>query len=483
LSVTLKNMKQDPILPIRELIQSAGYSPACTLTPLPPSGSDRRYYRVSFEDTNQPDLMAFYNPCVDENRAQMAFTRHFKSLGFRVPSILAHNREETVFLIENLGNQSLFEKAFQGIDNEVINIYKQVLTDLVKFQVQGINGLDVSKAYPAPDFDRQSILWDLNYFKYGFLKPAGISFNELQLETDFRHFADHLEQAKPVFFCYRDFQARNIMLHEGQPWYIDFQGGRRGPLPYDVVSLLHQVKAKLPEELKESLFEHYLNELKTLAPQEVEPTRRQYNHFVYFRLLQVLGAYGFRGLVERKAHFLQSLPLAAIALKKRLEHHPLGISLPELEKIFSQIIDLYPVNDQDDFEGLTVEITSFSFKNKGLPPDLSGNGGGFVFDCRFLPNPHRVNQLRDLTGEDQPIVEYMMAQPQTKDFLSHVIGLIDPAVDNYLQRGFEHLQINFGCTGGRHRSVFSAIQLQEYLRSHYPDVRVLLHHMEIASQR
>ncbi len=476
-------MKQDPIIPIRELIQSAGYHPACTLTPLPPSGSDRRYYRVSFEDTNQPDLMAFYQPCVEENRAQMEFTRHFKSLGFRVPAILAHNPEKTVFLVENLGKLSLFEKVSQGIDNEVINTYKQVLTDLVKFQVKGINGLDISQAYPAPDFDRQSILWDLNYFKYDFLKPAGISFNELQLERDFRHFADLLEQAKPNFFCYRDFQTRNIMIHEGQPWYIDFQGGRRGPLPYDVVSLLHQVKANLPEELKDSLFEYYLEQLKTLAPDEVEPTRTQYNPFVYFRLLQVFGAYGFRGLVERKAHFLQSLPLAAIALKRRLENHPLDIALPELEKIFPQIIDLYPVSEKDDFRGLTIEITSFSFKNKGLPPDLSGNGGGFVFDCRYLPNPHRVAQLRDLTGEDQPIVEYMLAQPQTEIFLTHVKGLVEAAVDNYLQRGFERLQINFGCTGGRHRSVFSAVQLKEYLQSHYPEVRLLLHHREIVSQR
>ena len=476
-------MKPDPITQIRKLLHSSGHIQPCTLTPLPSSGSDRQYYHIVFDGADLPDLMAFYNPCVEENRAQLEFTRHFKNLGLSVPEVLATDSSETIFILPYLGNRILFDMASKGVSEEVIHYYKKALSDLVQFQINGVKGLNMGLAYPVPDFDRQSILWDLNYFKYCFLKPAGIAFNEHLLEIDFQHFADVLVQSKPDFFCYRDFQSRNIMIYQDKPWYIDFQGGRRGPLPYDVVSLLHQAKANLPEDIKDSLYNHYISQLRLVAPQELDHVQHHYNHFVYCRLLQVMGAYGFRGLVERKAHFLQSIPFATAAVKFRLKHHPLNISLPEIEQVLEQIIQQYSKIEIANTEKLTVTINSFSFKKKGLPIDLTGNGGGTVFDCRGLPNPHRVAALRDLTGEDQAISEYMRAQPITEVFLNHAFSLIDLSVENYLKRRFNHLQVNFGCTGGRHRSVYGAIQMQQHLQKKYPQVIVLLNHLEINRQR
>jgi len=476
-------MKPDPITQIRKLLSSLGHIQPCTLTPLPSSGSDRQYYHIVFDGADLPDLMAFYNPCVEENRAQLEFTRHFKNLGLSVPEVLATDSSETIFILPYLGNRTLFDMASEGVTEEMIHYYKKALSDLVQFQINGVKGLNMGLAYPVPDFDRQSILWDLNYFKYCFLKPAGIAFNEYLLEKDFQHFADVLVRSKPDFFCYRDFQARNIMIYHDKPWYIDFQGGRRGPLPYDVVSLLHQVKANLPEDIKDLLYNHYISQLQLVAPQELDHVQHHYNHFVYFRLLQVMGAYGFRGLVERKAHFLQSIPFAAAAVKFRLKHHPLNISLPEIEQVLEQIIQQYSKIEIANTEKLTVTINSFSFKKKGLPIDLTGNGGGTVFDCRGLPNPHRVAALRDLTGEDQAISEYMRAQPITEVFLNHAFSLIDLSVENYLKRGFNHLQVNFGCTGGRHRSVYGAIQMQQHLQKKYSQVIVLLNHLEINRQK
>jgi aminoglycoside/choline kinase family phosphotransferase len=453
-----------------------------TLSPLAPSGSDRQYVQISFPDSDLPTLMAFFNPCVEENLAQMEFTHHFKQLGFRVPEILAYNPDKTVFIVEHLGTLTLFNLVSMGINKEVVEYYKWALADLVRLQTQGIKKLNMDLAYPAAVFDRQSILWDLNYFKYCFLKPARIAFNESQLEKDFQQFADQLELSEPKFFCYRDFQSRNIMIHQDQPWYIDFQGGRRGPLPYDVVSLLHQVKANLPESDKEELFRFYLQELKKVAPLEVPRVEQHYNHFVYFRLLQVLGAYGFRGLVERKAHFLQSIPFAAQALENRLQKHPIGLHLPELDQILQQIIHHYSSEKSDKFDGLTVSVSSFSFKKKGTPTDLTGNGGGYVFDCRGLPNPHRLPHLRDLTGQDQPIADFMMDQPETEVFLKNAFSLVDLSVENYLNRKFQHLQVNFGCTGGRHRSVFCTEQMKNHLAKKYPQIAVLVNHLEIINQ-
>lgn len=477
--IDIAYMKQDPITQIRALLPTMGRHETCVLSPLAPSGSDRQYFNISFENTAIEPLMAFFNPCVEENLAQMEFSRQFLSLGIHVPEILAFNHDKTVFIIRNLGDKTLFNLISNGFNEEAKKHYKTALSDLVKIQVEGIKKLNMDLAYPSPVFDRQSILWDLNYFKYCFLKPARIAFNELRLEKDFQLFADQLELSEPNFFCYRDFQSRNIMIHQDRPWYIDFQGGRRGPLPYDVVSLLHQVKANLPESEKEDLFRFYLQELKKVAPLEVPKVEQHYNHFVYFRLLQVIGAYGFRGLIERKAHFLQSIPFAAQALKNRLQKHPIGLNLPELDQILQQIIHHYSPEKSDQFNGLTVSISSFSFKKKGTPTDLTGNGGGYVFDCRGLPNPHRLTHLRDLTGQDQPIADFMMDQPETEVFLKSAFSLVDLSVKNYLIRKFQHLQVNFGCTGGRHRSVFSAIQMRNHLQNKFPEVKVMLNHLEI----
>ncbi len=482
-STILFKMKHEPIALIRSLLAKLGKSEKSLLTPLPQSGSDRLYYKITFENGEHPDLITFYNPVVEENRAQIEFTQHFRALGMHVPDILAFDESETVFILEYLGDKSLFDFLSETSESQkIIDRYKKAISDLVRFQVSGGRNIDYSKAYPVANFDKQTILWDLNYFKYCFLKPARIPFHEDRLERDFQTFTDALTTSSPNFFCYRDFQSRNIMIHDDELWYIDFQGGRKGPLPYDLVSLLHQVKAKLPETTKEILFNYYLDELAQVAPEEVAQVKHHYNYFVYFRIMQVLGAYGFRGLMERKAHFLQSLPTAGNALNLLIKNHPLDLYIPELKKVFTEITERFYETNAPDRKSLTVHVSSFSYKKKGPPQDFTGNGGGFVFDCRALPNPHRYATLRDLTGEDEAIRSFMLKQPETEAFLEHVFALVDTSVENYLKRGFLNLQVDFGCTGGRHRSVFSSIQLTEHLENKHSGIFVSLTHIEINSR-
>jgi len=468
---------------ISELALSLGLK-LIEILPIAESGSARKYFRIV---TETGSLIGTYSENTEENEAFLSFSRHFHGLGLNVPEVLAVNDDKTCYLQSDFGDDNLFahvQKSLMagGFGENVIQLYKAALKHLVKFQCIGHQGLDYSKAYPSACFDRQAILDDLNYFKYYFVKPhEEIDFNETRLNRDFNAFADFVSQAQNDFFMYRDFQSRNIMVKDNELYFIDFQGGRQGPLNYDVVSLLYQVKAQIPQAVRDELVLYYKEVLaQYVSPEEVKFDLYQ-PYFVYLRLLQVLGAYGFRGLIQKKSHFIESIPYALKELKTWNENHPLN-DYPELQKVISQLSILnYPqtLNSQllTPNSKLTVTVNSFSFR-KGYPNDFSGNGGGFVFDCRALPNPGREPEFKTKTGRDWEVIDYLMAKPPVHVFLDHVKSIVSQSVENYKERHFSNLMVSFGCTGGQHRSVFFAQTIYEWLKSAYPDINLKLNHIE-----
>ena len=463
------------------LAQSIGDQPSDIL-PIAESGSARKYYRILTETRS---LIGTYSSNVEENDAFIYFSQHFHTLQLNVPKVLAINAEHTCYLQSDFGDDNLFlhvQKALlaSGLGENVITLYKQALHHLVKFQCLGHQGLDYTKAYPSDRFNRQAILDDLNYFKYYFVKPhEEIAFNETRLHRDFEAFANFVSQAPGTFFMYRDFQSRNIMVKDNELYFIDFQGGRMGPLNYDVVSLLYQVKAQIPQAVRDELIQYYKEELaQFVAPETVQFDLYQ-PYFVYLRLMQVLGAYGFRGLIQKKAHFIESIPYALREIETLSQAQPLT-DFPELQSIIGQLGNLNPKYEpllQPSTGQLTVTVNSFSFK-KGYPEDFSGNGGGFVFDCRALPNPGREPEFKTKTGRDYEVIDYLMAKPPVHVFLDHVKAVVGQSVDNYRERHFSHLMVSFGCTGGQHRSVFFAQTIYEWLKVTYPDIHLKLNHIE-----
>ncbi|MGC8865664.1 MAG: RapZ C-terminal domain-containing protein [Bacteroidales bacterium] len=433
---------------------------------LPVSGSERIYFRLR---SRQLSLIGAYNPVIQENRAFTQFTAHFASLGLPVPRLHAVNQNQTAYLLDDLGDTTLYsfiegERKQNLIWSQTLTqLYKQALDDLLLFQDALNQGLDLSEAWPRKAFDRQSILWDLNYFKYYFVRLAGIDFDEDRLEEDFQHFASRLATAPSHFFMYRDFQSRNIMLKEGKLFYIDYQGGRRGPLPYDVASLLFDAKADIPVDIRNRLLEHYLRNaiLKKMTTEEA--FMDWWPSFVFVRIMQAMGAYGYRGFFQQKQHFLLSVPLAIRNLEFLLKEYGFPRGYPELNNILEKIVNHeYLRSFGDKRETLKVTVMSFSYR-KGLPADTSGNGGGFIFDCRALPNPGREQQFKSLTGNHPAVIEYLSQSPEVADFFENCKNLILQSVNNYLQRGFTHLLVCFGCTGGQHRSVFMATRMAELL--------------------
>ena len=471
---------------LAELTRSIDETPT-EILPIAASGSARKYYRIV---TDKRTLIGTYSENMEENEAFLTFSKHFHDLGLNVPEVFAVNAERTCYLQSDFGDDNLFahvQKSLLAVgpstgSGTLIELYKKALSHLVKLQVLGHKGLDYSKAYPTERFDRQAIIDDLNYFKYYFVKPhEEIDFNETRLGKDFEAFADFVSQAPCDFFMYRDFQSRNIMVKDGELYFIDFQGGRKGPLNYDVVSLLYQVKAQIPQTVRNELIQYYKEELKQFVdPEEVKFDTYQ-PYFVYLRLLQVLGAYGFRGLIQKKSHFIESIPYALKELRIWNEKYPLN-AYPELQNIISQLSTLnYPLPTDSQLSTLnsklTVTVNSFSFR-KGYPNDFSGNGGGFVFDCRALPNPGREPEFKTKTGRDWEVIDYLMAKPPVHVFLDHVKAVIGQSVDNYRERHFSNLMVSFGCTGGQHRSVFFAQTIYEWLKATYPDIHVVLNHIE-----
>lgn len=445
------------------------------------AGSDRRYFRIRGASKS---AIGTYNAEFKENKAFIRFTQHFWNKGLPVPKVYAESLLNGVYLQEDLGDTQLFNflpPFGETWNDEVIGLYKKSVSALADLQIRGGEDLDYSVCYPRAAFDKQSMMWDLNYFKHYFLKLAKVPFDEQALEDDFQKFTNYLLLADCNYFLFRDFQSRNIMIKDGNPYFIDYQGGRRGALQYDVASLLYQAKGGVPPSVKNDVFEHYVDKVESLVSIDRDFFTDMYYGYVLIRCLQALGAYGFRGLYERKEHFLSSIPFAINQIEDILGFIKIPVKLPELFKCLELIVK------SDQFEGfdkkkyanspLTVKVNSFSYKKTGYPEDPSVNGGGFVFDCRYIENPGRYDEFKRLTGRDKPVIEFLKTNGQMDHFLQNVFGIVDKAVENYLERQFDSLMVNFGCTGGQHRSVYAADQLAKHLTDKY-GVRVALQHIE-----
>jgi aminoglycoside/choline kinase family phosphotransferase len=422
-------------------------------------------------------------PVREENVAFLEFSRHFRRYGLPVPEIYAEDLSQGAYLEEDLGNTTLFEflgtnRVGEAVAPQAIEAYRKVVAILPRFQIEAGRDLNYKVCYPRASFDRQSIAWDLNYFKYYFLRLAGIPFNEQALEHDFGRLTKFLLSANHDYFLYRDFQSRNVMLRDGQPFFLDYQGGRKGALQYDIASLLYDGKADLPPELRQELLDYYLDCLGGFIDVEREAFMEHYYAYVYVRILQALGAYGFRGFYERKAHFLQSVPYALKNLRWLAHHVKLPIALPALMDALQAMLASEKLQGlASSAEGLKVRIFSFSF-HRQMPTDASGNGGGFVFDARSLPNPGREERFKQLNGKDAAVIDYLNQQESVHQYLASVLSLVDASVSGYQQRGFKNLMVSFGCTGGQHRSVYLAEQLAKHLRGSN-GVEVVVQHVEL----
>jgi len=467
---------------IKQLFRQYFNSEADEIFPLPPSGSSRQYYRLKKDNFS---AVAAYNPDRVENDAFIYITGQLKNAGVNVPEIYAQNLDKNIYLLQDLGNVDLFSLVRDDRkhdDTSYMDWYRKVIDCMPAIQYKSAQNFDFSLCFPRSAFDKGSILWDLNYFKYYFLKFAYIPFHEQQLEDDFQTFADYLMLAPSDYFLFRDFQSRNIMISNNEIYFIDYQGGRRGALQYDLASLLFEAKTALTSSERESLTQYYIAVFKDYPFFDAVTFQKYFPAYTLIRILQAFGAYGYRGYFERKTLFLQSIPKAIGNLRWLLNSTDLGIELPHLIEVLSKLVDMPIFNFPEVSTGkLTVTIYSFSYK-KGIPDDLTGNGGGFVFDCRALPNPGRFDQYRSNTGLDKPVKDFLEEKKEVENFLKQVCQIVFPSIEDYTARGFEHLMVSFGCTGGQHRSVYCAEYLYTKLKNKY-NVRLHRVHREIDARQ
>ena len=452
-------------------------------TALTASGSNRRYYRIESEDKTV-SLIGVQGTSRDENHAFLYMAEHFMEKGLNVPKVLAVSDDEMNYVQQDLGNVLLFDYIAEGRKTGVFSIkekdmLRETMRALARFQVIGAEEFDFNQCYPQPEFNLRSILWDLNYFKYCFLKATGLEFQEDKLENEFERLAYILLQNRMNAFMYRDFQSRNVMVHKEEygrevPYFIDFQGGRKGPVFYDVASFLWQAKANFHPDLREELVEVYLEELQKYMPVDRAEFYETLKHFVLFRTMQVLGAYGFRGYFEKKPHFLQSIPFAIDNLRHLLKHA--SEDYPYLIEVLQQMTEMKQFKDVGVRKPLVVRVMSFSYK-KGIPADPSGNGGGFVFDCRAVNNPGKYERYTHFTGMDEPVIQFLEEDGEIQPFLEQAYQLVDFSVKRYMDRGFQNLMVSFGCTGGQHRSVYSAEKMAQHINEKF-GVEVQLIHRE-----
>jgi aminoglycoside/choline kinase family phosphotransferase len=447
---------------------------------LPVHGSYRKYYRIFGINTT---AIGAHNEDKSENIACLTFSRHFYREGLAVPEIYAESLENDIYLEEDLGDTTLFSyltdiKNKGGFSDQIIRMYEKVIEILPSFQIAANRNLDYSVCYPRHSFDKQSMMWDLNYFKYYFLKLAQIPFDEQRLEDDFQNFTDFLLEADRDFFLYRDFQSRNIMIKDAIPYFIDYQGGRKGALQYDIASLLYDAKADIPQEIRDHLLKIYIERVGNIIKIDSQSFVKYYYGYVFVRIMQALGAYGFRGFYERKTHFLSSVPYAIQNLEYLLHTTSLPVPFPALMDALSRIVQSSHLRQLGDVNlKLTVRIQSFSYK-RGIPWDEKGHGGGFVMDCRALPNPGRFPEYADINGNDKEVIEFLEKEEQVRLYLKNIFNIMDQIVINYQKLNFTDLMIAFGCTGGQHRSVYCANRLHDYLNKNY-NIYVEIRHREL----
>lgn len=471
---------------VRELfIKSVGL-PVVSIEKIPQSGSDRLYFRIFSEEAS---FIATYGKNIKENTTFIYFSKHFRAAGCPVPQIFAVNDATNIYIQEDFGNVSLLNQLDTlGKSDEVYALFQVSLKQLAHIQINGDKGLDYNQCITSKEFGSKAIMTDLLYFKYYFLDTLQIPYDKEKMLEDFENLSNYLTETDHKYFMFRDFQSRNVMVLNGQVHFIDYQGGMKGALQYDVASMLWQARAELSEEWKKSLLEYYIDCVENKLETNIDRQKfiGQYNGYVLIRLLQVLGAYGFRGLFERKAHFLTSIPLALRNLRSFITHNSLGVKVPEFERLLklivaNEVVHRFEPVQADNETPLVVHINSFSYK-KGIPPDLSGNGGGFVFDCRGILNPGRYDEYKKLTGRDKSVQDFLEQRTKIAEFLNSVYSIVDISVEDYIKRGFKSLQVSFGCTGGQHRSVFAADNLARHLKNKFK-VKIELNHVEQESKK
>ncbi len=446
-----------------------------TIEALPSSGSNRKYYRLTSGDIS---LIGVHGQSKDENYAFVELSEHFHSKNLNVPKVLKVSNELMYYLQEDLGDTVLFDAIRAGRNTGVFShqekeLLHKTISMLADFQVVGAKNLNFDVCYPQAEFNERSVYWDLNYFKYSFLKTTGMEFQENLLEDDFERLSQKLLEGKTNTFLYRDFQSRNVMLVNNEPYFIDFQGGRKGPVYYDVASFLWQAKANFTDDLRNELLDTYITSLNKHYPVDKASFFEQLRHFVLFRTLQVLGAYGFRGYFEKKPHFLQSVPFALNNLREILKSD--FSEYPYLCQVMEEMINLKQFTDTQKDE-LEVRVVSFAYK-KGIPSDPSGNGGGYVFDCRAINNPGKFERFNNVTGLDEPVIDFLVEDGEMEIFLDSIYKLVDNHVKRYMDRSFTNLMVAFGCTGGQHRSVYAAQHIAEHISNKF-GVKVALIHRE-----
>ena len=464
---------------IRVLFDSANKETAVQIEKIPQSGSDRIYFRIK---TPAKSFIATYGHNIKENETFIYFSKHLKKAKCPVPEIFSVNEDHTIYIQEDFGDVSLLNKLEEhGYSDYVYGLFQQSLRELALLQIKGGKGIDYSYCLTAKEFGKQAILSDLLYFKYYFLDTLKYAYDKQALLDDFEALSNYLTHTENKHFMFRDFQSRNVMIKDDKVHFIDYQGGMRGALQYDVASLLWQARAELPEDWKNNLLEYYIDEANQLleTPADKNIFIAQYNGYVLIRLLQVMGAYGFRGLFERKAQFLTSIPLALRNLKALTENQRMGIAVPTFEKclrfcVSDEVVNRFEPLRATENTPLVIEINSFSYR-KGIPPDTTDNGGGFVFDCRGILNPGRFEEFKKLTGRDKPVKDFLEQRTKMPDYINSVFDIVDISVADYINRGFSHLMISFGCTGGQHRSVYAADALARHLKNKF-HVKIDLRH-------
>ena len=471
---------------IKELFTTFSKDTITSIDILPQAGSERHYFRIF---TTDKSFIVTYGANIKENEVFIYFSEHFKKKGLNTAQIFCINGEKDIYIQEDFGDTSLLNKLEEhGYTEYVYNLYKESLHQLALLQVKGHEELNYKKCLTNTSFGKQAIMADLLYFKYYFLDALRRPYDKQKLMDDFEALSNYLSHTAYKFFMFRDFQSRNIMVSpalEGlgeAVHFIDYQGGMKGAPQYDVASLLWQAKANLPDEWKLRLLEDYISYFEKIVNETIDRDvfRSQYNGYVLIRLLQVLGAYGFRGLFERKAHFLTSIPLGLQNLKWFIQNQNIGIAVPEFKKVLELCIsdevitEFTPVQATSETP-LVVTINSFSFIKTGYPTDETKNGGGFVFDMRGILNPGRFDAYKHLSGLDKPVKDFLEQQTKMPEFLNSVYSVIDISVEDYIKRGFMHLTINFGCTGGQHRSVYAAEAIARHLRNKFK-VKIILQH-------
>lgn len=467
---------------IEAYFKSVNSEPIREIEKLPKSGGDRIYFRIV---TEKKSFIAAYNENLKESNTFLYFTQHFTQIKAPVPEIYFVSDDAKMYIQQDFGRISLLNELEKyGQNDYVYDLFKKSLKALAFLQINGLKDLDDSYCLTSKEFGKQAILSDLLYFKYYFLDTLKIPYDKEKLIDDFEALSTYLTHVEHKYFMFRDFQSRNIYVQNGEVHFIDYQGGMKGALQYDVASLLWQARANLSEDWKNSLLSYYIDCASEILQKPIDSTRftSQYNGYVLIRLMQVLGAYGFRGLFERKAQFLTSIPLALTNLKWFQENKKMGISLPEYDRLLGLIVQEDIVNrfkplQANDATPLIVTINSFSYLKTGYPKERSNNGGGFVFDCRGLLNPGRFDEYKLLTGRDKPVMDFLEQRTEMLEFLNGIYNVVDISVEDYIKRNFKSLTVSFGCTGGQHRSVYAADALTRYLRNKFK-VKIDLNHIE-----